>query len=459
MLTLEVADTSPIFRYIEKNDRMIVTASSNMTLVNNSTITKFDVLFGRGTHCSCHVGSIAFKAVVVATLDPYLKATSQHGKTRLTADIIEAVHRSGGRFLAKMEQQKADDSTGCTNVDEASWYEVDKMEARIKIRDTLRDCIKSARKKGCASALIDRAGLSGIFSRNSPFRQIVEHVEKSSAVSMYVRGRNDLSKDRSRRLSPQTVRKHTLDAAPGFSNSMESQDTVVYMESPAAAAACYSPAAVTQRKTAPVPLVHVQRSKSSLSVSQSQSSKTQGISTLSQETNLMLQTAAQEKSFISPTPLRPAHLTPSSDQNMLDMQYPWMCQQSQPPRIDNDNLLNCDNVSQAQHHLISPLIYNYARCDNGDNYLTFPPSPPLPSLENLMLLDDDEECGTSKMINRAIALSREGDGELLDYCFSRTTAQVLRNKERRADADRCSFCNEAHDADIWSDDEVDSLLI
>lgn len=134
-------------------------APSSVALFDSSAITQSDVLLGRGTSCSCHVGSLAFKVVVVSRLDSYQQSKSANCKTRLIKDIINTVERSGGRFLIKLVQATGKKRNRYYTDDAELWHEVSKKDAHVKVRDTLRDCIKSVRKYGYPSALLDKVGL------------------------------------------------------------------------------------------------------------------------------------------------------------------------------------------------------------------------------------------------------------------------------------------------------------
>lgn len=467
--------------------------SNKSALVNTSAITEFDILFGRGAYCSCHMGSIALKVIVVSRLDSYVKSKSQTVKNHITRDILRAVQLSGGRFLAKLEQGKTTGNKLC-KTDNAWWYEIERKKAHIKIRDTLRDCIKSIRKVGYPSVLLYRTGLSGVFDRDSTFPQIIEHAAKSSTVSEYVRSRSGVLPGREGRLSIQTISKRNSKArVPRIMN-----------DSNRAIDACLS-SGVKDEQHGPIPLppVCVQRPTLSLSVpvatlscasvlhrndsfSNKRTAKTKALlSYHSGPANSMVAPVAflvrrpQDKrspEAADPTPavvrlqeesLKPivikvkasglrkddeendtlqailekgSPLSPSYSPNspFVGTQCPWH--------------IPSDSQDDIQNHLIAPVtknVYgNYA--GHGLHQPTLPPFLPLE--HDILKTIDDSECVTSsKMIEDALALSHEdGDDALLDYYFSRTKAALSRNQNRRnKELGRCCVCNQFHDERLW----------
>lgn len=147
--------------------------------VDNANIQYCDVLLGRGAHCARHVGSLAFKVVVASKLEAYILASSRKKKTMITLEAVKVVQVAGGRFLTRIVS--ANNST--TLGDNDCWHEVSEKEARIKVREQFRDCIKSTHREGFASVLLYKLGLTSLFSAEVlPFFEIVQHVMHSSAA-------------------------------------------------------------------------------------------------------------------------------------------------------------------------------------------------------------------------------------------------------------------------------------
>lgn len=167
-------------------------------IVNDADIKQCDVLLGRGVLCACHAGSMALKVVVASRMESYLKEPGQKPKTRLTLDILHSVHLAGGRFLVKRLPLRAStgNNSAITLEIDCCWYEINDKEARLKVRELFRDCIKSAKKEGVASELLRKLGLTEIFCEVSTFVDIVEHITNSSTIRDYTSSRKDLVEQR-----------------------------------------------------------------------------------------------------------------------------------------------------------------------------------------------------------------------------------------------------------------------
>lgn len=158
-------------------------------LITSSEIEQEDVLLGRGALCTFHVGTIAWKAIVESRLDLYHKAKSKQ-ITNLTLSVLNMVHATGGRFLQH-------DSSAARM---GFWFEMDDKEARIKVRDAFRQCIKNLRQHRLPSALVDRLGISRLLNKHLTYSMIVDYVSKSTEIQEIIRsGRNDMIERRERK--------------------------------------------------------------------------------------------------------------------------------------------------------------------------------------------------------------------------------------------------------------------
>eukprot|EP00538_Stauroneis_constricta_P006927 CAMPEP_0119554464 /NCGR_PEP_ID=MMETSP1352-20130426/6953_1 /TAXON_ID=265584 /ORGANISM="Stauroneis constricta, Strain CCMP1120" /LENGTH=226 /DNA_ID=CAMNT_0007601059 /DNA_START=258 /DNA_END=935 /DNA_ORIENTATION=+ len=65
-----------------------------------TSVTKHDVLLGRGSRSNSHPGNQFFRKLIEDWLAEYTVAdTDRHGKTRIAQAVVDAVHARGGRFL------------------------------------------------------------------------------------------------------------------------------------------------------------------------------------------------------------------------------------------------------------------------------------------------------------------------------------------------------------------------
>jgi hypothetical protein len=84
-----------------------------------------DVLCGRDKLSHCHVGNKKFRRVIEAFRKQYQQAESREVKAQISSQVIDTIHRNGGRFL------KLDESAGI-------WKEVSTAYAKEKCSHALR---------------------------------------------------------------------------------------------------------------------------------------------------------------------------------------------------------------------------------------------------------------------------------------------------------------------------------
>ena len=100
---------------------------------SNTTTAQFldhDVILGKGTGPNKHAGNIAFRQMVAERREDYLETPRQF-KTQIAQDIVDLVHRRGGRFL----QRFGGDGSGGDDV----WTEADPRVVLEKTKQSLRD--------------------------------------------------------------------------------------------------------------------------------------------------------------------------------------------------------------------------------------------------------------------------------------------------------------------------------
>lgn len=91
--------------------------------INEDDIQHKDVLCGRERQIHAHQGNRKFRHLINMNRERYQTATSREVKTSITAEIVETVRLSGGRFLKQ---------------DEGIWREVDPNYAHEKVSHALR---------------------------------------------------------------------------------------------------------------------------------------------------------------------------------------------------------------------------------------------------------------------------------------------------------------------------------
>ena len=89
--------------------------------------TEVDVLCERGAASNKHEGNLVYLDYVRSLREQYRKLPNDKMKTNLIMNVIEWVHRRGGRFLKRKEK------------DSDLWFEITEKAAREKVGQALRD--------------------------------------------------------------------------------------------------------------------------------------------------------------------------------------------------------------------------------------------------------------------------------------------------------------------------------
>lgn len=170
-------------------------------LIHSSDIQQEDVLLGMGVQCTGHVGTVACKAIVESRLQMYVEGKKDE-KTKLTLQVIALVEEAGGRFL------KRDSNSDL-------WSKLSKTDSRVKIREAFRGCIRRVKNQLMPCALLKKIGLSEIFTKNSTYIEIVDHVAKSAEIRDYLCSRNDRTEKSSQKLRSIGVPRESSKKAAG----------------------------------------------------------------------------------------------------------------------------------------------------------------------------------------------------------------------------------------------------
>ena len=109
-------------------------------------LTHLDVLCGRQSFVLRHEGNKAYSKIVQSYAAQYKMCSNKRSKAKITALVIDKIHRRGGRFL-KM-------------TDDGAWVELDKQSILEKVQHALRSTkLKSSTgrakpSRGTARAII-----------------------------------------------------------------------------------------------------------------------------------------------------------------------------------------------------------------------------------------------------------------------------------------------------------------
>lgn len=213
-----------------------------------SDVKPHDVILGKTSFCVGHVGTIAWKAIVESRLETYVNATLKSAKkeiTQLTLQVLSMVHTSGGRFL---KLKMAHTTVGAiAKLKECSSFadglcEMSDKEARIKVRDAFRYCIKNVRNMRQPSVLLNKMGLSRLLSDTVTYDEIIEYIVKNPGQQQVRKfPRHKLPGNRERN-------KQRSDFKTGLPAQVFSLDTSIDIWIPSDDTECASPLAFHQQR-------------------------------------------------------------------------------------------------------------------------------------------------------------------------------------------------------------------
>lgn len=463
--------------------------------VHSSNINQFDVLLGRGAFCAFHTGSIAFKALVVSRLSSYVKPESRKVKTLLTLEIISSIQRNGGRFLVKNEDTKAQSAAS----KHSYWYEIGRSEARIKVRDVFRDCIKSIQKLGLPSVLLEKVGMSGLFGGNSTFNEIAKHVQKSTNVSEFACARYDQTEDwkqhRSSKISPESEHASSsrtsscpgaaICASPYTSEqtravNVQHSDVVLSTSSPCPSLSSPSASEKTDTRflppinapqhlslrttSSPTPIARhefsisairnrinsasalqkeefgeVGPSRMSLVQSQVLALTANGNNLTKRQPIVRVSSSTRLSSYAPSSPITEPLVSYSSDRSNVSLGSSLLQQNLLTSNIDeNKNYFGDDHQERcrvALHHDFEPTAIN------DDNNVPFATSSfsSTDFRDRSYIPDHGNDFANNDVLSEAILLSGEGDDSLLDYCCSRISILRTTREYGESESDRLFF--------------------
>lgn len=117
----------------------------DVRLIEESEITKHDVLLGRGGRTNHHEGNKKYLQYKLLLQEQYFRANKE-GKTRISQQLVQMVLDRKGRFLKQAEPDMIRQAHGNyryrksgSDDDDQLWYEVDVLTARKKASQTLRE--------------------------------------------------------------------------------------------------------------------------------------------------------------------------------------------------------------------------------------------------------------------------------------------------------------------------------
>lgn len=110
------------------------------------TVLASDVLCGRDSNSTQHVGNRRFRSLVQSYCERYQLAQKRSEKTQITREVINIIHGDGGRFL------RFDEKLGC-------WVQVEKM---AYIHDKVSHALRSSKVPIPKSVSKDQEGVSKI---------------------------------------------------------------------------------------------------------------------------------------------------------------------------------------------------------------------------------------------------------------------------------------------------------
>jgi len=100
-----------------------------------------DVLCGRGSGSNDYEGNISYRTLICAKKDEYRKV-KRRDKSRIASDIVNQVHKAGGRFLERSGDGGSFSSVGSyssiNSFERDVWYEVETKRAEVKTKQALR---------------------------------------------------------------------------------------------------------------------------------------------------------------------------------------------------------------------------------------------------------------------------------------------------------------------------------
>mmetsp|Transcript_118601 Transcript_118601/g.177265 ORF Transcript_118601/g.177265 Transcript_118601/m.177265 type:complete len:214 (-) Transcript_118601:311-952(-) len=183
-----------------KKDQTVRAAEENgdILLPDNFVPGSNDVVCARGKSYWDHAGNIMYRQLIGGSTDKYSMTTNKLEKTLIVSEIVEAIHKRGGRFVKKLRKG-------------GPWVEVDEVFAREKVGQSLRDGLHDKYKSSTKAKKQRRSQVNEkfngdiekvIFSNrrvSNRIQQLTKEVEKNGAlasdysiISLFSRANSDI---------------------------------------------------------------------------------------------------------------------------------------------------------------------------------------------------------------------------------------------------------------------------
>jgi hypothetical protein len=108
--------------------------------INEQDIKPRDVLCGRERQIHSHPGNLHFRQFILSYREKYQTTKNRDVKTAITAEVINLVQRSGGRFL---------------KLDDGIWREIDRASTHEKVSHALRSAKDPTKRKPKRTRQVD----------------------------------------------------------------------------------------------------------------------------------------------------------------------------------------------------------------------------------------------------------------------------------------------------------------
>lgn len=107
------------------------------TVINQLTVN--DVILGRGSPATGHIGNIRFREVIRSLIPQYTTTSRRAEKDRLARQVIYIVRSRQGRFVRRVESPAEADSLDLDSLDGVWILEEDEQVIIPKVKQTFRD--------------------------------------------------------------------------------------------------------------------------------------------------------------------------------------------------------------------------------------------------------------------------------------------------------------------------------
>ena len=99
---------------------------------------RHDVLLGRGAFCINYVGNVMFREICISRREEYNSTARRKFKNLIAQEIVEVVHKNGGRFLRQLNDEDEARKLGVPRGARA-WVLADDASISEKVKQALRE--------------------------------------------------------------------------------------------------------------------------------------------------------------------------------------------------------------------------------------------------------------------------------------------------------------------------------